>query len=204
MALDTYAPTRLECMLTVNATDGLVYWRRGYQVAYRQVLEGFLADLKSAGLPEIDEFRWRVVFEEVVNNAFVHGNLETGSELRASADSEAFLNHLRSITAERILSRPICITSTIQPVSSTEPGAPDLIRAMLRVHDEGRGFNPDIIADPTAAENIDIPSGRGIALMRAFTDELRFDDGGRTVTMTKIFPYREPQPAGESTESAST
>lgn len=53
----------------------------------------------------------------------------------------------------------------------------------VTVKDEGEGFDPDSLPDPTAEENITKECGRGIFLMRNLTDELKFDDGGRTVTM---------------------
>jgi serine/threonine-protein kinase RsbW len=36
----------------------------------------------------------------------------------------------------------------------------------LYVEDQGEGFDPGIVSDPTSPENIDKPSGRGIFLMR--------------------------------------
>jgi serine/threonine-protein kinase RsbW len=38
----------------------------------------------------------------------------------------------------------------------------------LEVIDQGEGFDPGSVPDPTAEENIEIPSGRGIMLMRAY------------------------------------
>jgi len=51
------------------------------------------------------------------------------------------------------------------------------------VEDEGEGFDPAILLDPTAPENIDKPSGRGIFLMRNLADKVEFSDGGRKVTI---------------------
>ncbi len=56
-------------------------------------------------------------------------------------------------------------------------------RIEVCVKDEGEGFDPDSLPDPTAEENLTKECGRGIFLMRNLTDELKFDDGGRTVTM---------------------
>jgi len=58
----------------------------------------------------------------------------------------------------------------------------------ITVHDQGRGFNPNSIPDPTQAENILKTSGRGIFFMRNFMDEVEWTpnpDGGTTVRMTK-------------------
>jgi serine/threonine-protein kinase RsbW len=45
---------------------------------------------------------------------------------------------------------------------------------IVTISDEGRGFVPDEVPDPLAPENLLKTSGRGIFLMRAFMDEVRF------------------------------
>lgn len=58
----------------------------------------------------------------------------------------------------------------------------------ITVHDQGRGFNPNSIPDPTQAENILKTTGRGIFFMRNFMDEVDWvikPDGGTTVRMLK-------------------
>ena len=52
------------------------------------------------------------------------------------------------------------------------------------VQDEGVGFDPASVPDPTRPENVDIPSGRGIMLMRAYMTEVEFDAPGNRVRMT--------------------
>ena len=58
----------------------------------------------------------------------------------------------------------------------------------VSVHDQGQGFNPDTISDPTKEENILKSSGRGIFFMRNFFDEVDWSispEGGTTVRMIK-------------------
>ena len=67
-------------------------------------------------------------------------------------------------------------------------GSPEGIE--INVHDEGTGFNPTEVPDPTAAENIMKTSGRGIFFMRNFVDEVEWrvrPEGGTTVRMIKRF-----------------
>jgi len=52
------------------------------------------------------------------------------------------------------------------------------------VEDEGPGFNPGIIPDPTKPENIEKLNGRGIFLMSRLTDKIEFNEKGNRVTMT--------------------
>ena len=59
---------------------------------------------------------------------------------------------------------------------------------VIRVRDEGEGFDPDSIADPLARENLLKGSGRGIFLVRHFMDDVRLQrapEGGMEVRMTK-------------------
>jgi serine/threonine-protein kinase RsbW len=53
----------------------------------------------------------------------------------------------------------------------------------LDVADEGVGFDPEAVPDPTTEENIEIPSGRGIVLMRSFMSEVVFEPPGNVVRM---------------------
>ncbi|MFZ3331166.1 MAG: ATP-binding protein [Candidatus Acidiferrales bacterium] len=55
----------------------------------------------------------------------------------------------------------------------------------IAVKDEGRGFDINKVADPTAPENTGSVHGRGIYLMKAFMDEVHFEEGGVVVRMRK-------------------
>jgi serine/threonine-protein kinase RsbW len=55
----------------------------------------------------------------------------------------------------------------------------------IAVKDEGRGFDIHQLADPTAPENIGSVHGRGIYLMKALMDDVRFEEGGVVVRMRK-------------------
>lgn len=58
----------------------------------------------------------------------------------------------------------------------------------IAVHDQGAGFNPEDVPDPTKEENILKTSGRGIFFMRNFMDEVEWSmdpRGGTRVRMIK-------------------
>ena len=60
----------------------------------------------------------------------------------------------------------------------------------IEVRDQGEGFDPANVPDPTEPANILKPSGRGIFLMRTFMDEVEWlarPDGGTAVRMVKRF-----------------
>lgn len=53
----------------------------------------------------------------------------------------------------------------------------------VRVSDEGDGFDPRAIPDPRLPENLTLPDGRGVFLMRELMDEVRFNRAGNAVTL---------------------
>lgn len=53
----------------------------------------------------------------------------------------------------------------------------------IKVKDEGSGFNPDSIADPTDEDNLLKIGGRGIFLIKHLADEVTFEENGTLVNM---------------------
>jgi len=53
----------------------------------------------------------------------------------------------------------------------------------FRIKDEGKGFDPDTIPDPTAPENLLKENGRGIFLMKSLSDDLVFENNGAVVNI---------------------
>jgi serine/threonine-protein kinase RsbW len=53
----------------------------------------------------------------------------------------------------------------------------------ITVSDEGKGFIPNAIPDPTKPENIENLNGRGVFLMSHLADEIEFNEQGNQVTM---------------------
>lgn len=51
------------------------------------------------------------------------------------------------------------------------------------IQDEGPGFNPDNLPDPTDPENIEKPHGRGVFLMKRLADLVTFEDNGTRVCL---------------------
>lgn len=76
-----------------------------------------------------------------------------------------------------------------------EPGKTVTIRAQIddreaafEIEDQGQGFDPGCVPDPTLEENIEIPSGRGIMLIRAYMSDVRYLPPGNIIRMV----YRHP------------
>ncbi|HEX6986933.1 MAG TPA: ATP-binding protein, partial [Planctomycetaceae bacterium] len=133
-----------------------------------------------------DRLRVAVAVEEALINAIVHGNLEVSSRLRERGD-DAFEREIAGRKAERpYRDRVARLTATFRPGEAT-----------FVVSDEGPGFDPSDVPDPTDPENLVKPYGRGLLLMRTFMSDVRHNAKGNEVTLVK----RAPASWAEATES---
>jgi serine/threonine-protein kinase RsbW len=57
----------------------------------------------------------------------------------------------------------------------------------IMISDEGPGFDPLDVPDPTDIENLERPCGRGLMLMRHYMTEVNYNDKGNSVRMKKVF-----------------
>ncbi len=60
-------------------------------------------------------------------------------------------------------------------------------RFQVRIDDDGPGFDPGDVPDPTAFENLERPCGRGLMLMRHYMTAVAFNERGNGVAMSKVF-----------------
>ena len=87
-------------------------------------------------------------------------------------------------------------TDPSKPVTATCRFEPHQVTVI--VEDEGNGFDPDSVPDPTTDSNILRESGRGVFLMRSYADECRFENGGRRVVLVERYdlPHDGPPDTG--------
>lgn len=62
----------------------------------------------------------------------------------------------------------------------------DAARFWVKVCDEGEGYDPDAVPDCCSPENLEVPGGRGLALIRAYMTKVEHSDCGCCVTMEKL------------------
>jgi serine/threonine-protein kinase RsbW len=62
----------------------------------------------------------------------------------------------------------------------------DAGRAVVVIEDEGTGFSPTDVPDPTTEENLEKPGGRGIMLMKAFMTNVEYNKKGNRVRLEKV------------------
>jgi CheY-like chemotaxis protein len=115
-----------------------------------------------------------VALEEAINNALFHGNLEITSAQR-TGDGDLY----RQLVAERLRTKPFRDRMIDVQAKLTRQDATFVVR------DEGPGFDPDSLPDPTDPENLEKASGRGLLLMRTFMDCVEYNGVGNEVTMIK-------------------
>ena len=111
---------------------------------------------------------------EALRNAIDHGNLELNSKLRENDDNSYYDLGIERARLSPYRDRRVYFRSRLTPS-----------RAEYIIRDEGPGFDPATLPDPTDPENLLRASGRGIMLIRTFMDDVKFNETGNEVTMVK-------------------
>jgi CheY-like chemotaxis protein/anti-sigma regulatory factor (Ser/Thr protein kinase) len=115
-----------------------------------------------------------VAVEEALLNALFHGNLELSSELRQQDDGSYHRLAEERRHQPHFRDRRVHLRATL---SRNE--------AVFVVRDEGPGFDPALLPDPTNPENLERTSGRGLLLIQTFMDEIAYNRTGNELTMIK-------------------
>lgn len=125
--------------------------------------------------------RVSIALEEALNNALFHGNLELSSDLREQ-ERAVYLAEVESRrNSQPYRDRKIYVDAVV----TTE-------EAKFVIRDEGPGFDPTTLPDPTDPANLEKPSGRGLLLIQTFMDEAAYNAQGNELTMIK-----RPEPMDE-------
>ena len=123
---------------------------------------------------EGEEMHVGIALCEALNNALEHGNLEVSSDLKEK-DFAAYARLMRQRSGEEpYRDRRIHVAANFNR---------DEARFVIR--DEGPGFDVAGLPDPREPANLDRASGRGVFLIRAFMDEVEFNDRGNEIRMVK-------------------
>ena len=114
-----------------------------------------------------------------------------GAQEKLVALMEKFEYSMRDVFAMR-LSLEEGITNAIRHGNKFADDKSVIIRCDIStekmrvvVVDEGAGFDPEDVPDPTLEEFIERPCGRGLMLMRAYLSICEYSDGGRCLTMER-------------------
>ncbi len=126
---------------------------------------------------EIGRIRVSIALQEALLNAMHHGNLEISSEMREK-DERAF----HSLVEQRRREKPYR-SRRVRVIARESPR-----EAVYIIRDEGPGFDPSRLPDPTDPANLEKVSGRGLLLIRTFMDQVKHNNSGNEITMIK---YRD-------------
>lgn len=124
-----------------------------------------------------ESIRVNMALEEALVNAIYHGNLEVSSRLRNDPDrgDEPYQEEI-----EKRRRLPPFRDRKVDVAVFFEPH-----QAVFVIRDEGPGFDPQSLPDPTDPANIELASGRGLLLIRTFMDEVHHNPTGNEITMIK-------------------
>jgi CheY-like chemotaxis protein len=131
---------------------------------------------------EADLIRVGTALHEAFINAIEHGNLELDSELRDSPDGayQVLGDERRAESPYR--DRRVFVSARLNRDD-----------ALITIRDEGPGFDPSRLPDPTDPENIGKISGRGLLLIRTFMDDVHFNETGNQITLIKRKSLSSPE-----------
>lgn len=115
-----------------------------------------------------------VALHEALTNAILHGNLALSSEMRETDEKEYY-----RLAAQRRTQPPWCARRVHVSVTLTDQEAVFVIR------DEGEGFDPELLPDPTDPSNLERVCGRGLLLIQTFMDHVEHNERGNQITMVK-------------------
>lgn len=115
-----------------------------------------------------------VALHEALTNAILHGNLGLSSELRETNEKEYY-----RLAVERRTQSPWSDRRVHVGVTMTDQ------EAVFVIGDEGEGFDPELLPDPTDPANLERVSGRGLLLIQTFMDRVEHNERGNRITMVK-------------------
>ena len=157
-------------------TKEVLYFMHTRAIEVDGVIKAVMTDIDHRGdLKPTDLNRVSNSLFELVSNAVEHGNLEMTKFKHDPLlfDSEDYW----AIFRERLLSSEYGLRKIIVDCVYLSR------EIRISVMDEGPGFVPDNIPNPTEPGNLLKASGRGLSMVKMCVDELRFDSAGRRATM---------------------
>jgi CheY-like chemotaxis protein/anti-sigma regulatory factor (Ser/Thr protein kinase) len=127
-----------------------------------------------------DRLQLGMAMDEALVNAMHHGNLEVDSKLRECEDGTSYYEMIRT----RQTVSPFCHRRVRVEAEFSD------CHICVQISDDGPGFDPSTIPNPTDDDNLHKVSGRGLFLIRSFMDQVAHNQTGNQITMTKL--RREP------------
>ncbi len=115
-----------------------------------------------------------VALHEAITNAIFHGNLELSSSLKEESEKTYYDLANQRRTEEPFAPRRVTVEADLSRTQAT-----------FVIRDQGPGFDPSLLADPTDPMNLAKVSGRGLLLIHTFMDRVSHNPSGNEITMVK-------------------
>ena len=161
---------RTEFDLTLE-NDALLF--DAFVELFQQIIHGMgLCD-------DTDHFRVGMALKEALLNAALRGNLELSFEQTLDNREEVLAGEELPML-ERLRKRPEFADRRVSVSIRIDPQ-----QAVFVIRDDGKGFDTRNLPAKGDLGALDADSGRGIVLMRAFMDEVTYNDKGNEVTLIK-------------------
>ena len=118
--------------------------------------------------------RIQMAIHEALTNSIIHGNLGISSALKEQGDGDFFL----AVAAR--MADPLYASRIVDVQATYSEGVATWVFA-----DQGAGFDVEAAMRRLDSDEPDLerPSGRGLLMIRAFTDEMCYEDRGRRLTL---------------------
>ena len=115
-----------------------------------------------------------VALHEALTNAVFHGNLELSSELKETDEKLYYRLAKERIAQTPYRERRVRVGARL-----------NRDEAVFSIRDDGPGFDPTTLPDPTDPSNLGKVSGRGLLLIQTFMDRVEHNATGNEITMIK-------------------
>lgn len=115
-----------------------------------------------------------VALHEALTNAILHGNLELDSAMREVDEKEYYRLSVCRRSQEPYSDRRVHVTARLTREEM-----------IFTIRDQGMGFDPNTLPDPTDPSNLGKVSGRGLLLIQTFMDRVFHNENGSSITMIK-------------------
>lgn len=115
-----------------------------------------------------------VALHEALTNAIFHGNLELSSTIKEQDEKKYYAMAQERRRQQPYQDRRVHVSTRLTRNEAT-----------FIISDEGPGFDPSLLPDPTDPSNLERVSGRGLLLIQTFMDHVEHNAKGNEITMVK-------------------
>lgn len=124
--------------------------------------------------------------------ASIHGTAEVPTLVEIIANAMAAVGYAKPDIFGMRLALEEALVNAVKHGNRGDPQKRVLVRyhvtaeqVLVQIEDQGAGFDPTRVPDPTDAEHLDCPCGRGLLLIRHYTTWVQYNARGNRVTLCK-------------------